>query len=99
MNLWDWAVIVLYIIVIIGLAAIIMRSQRNIHDYYLGGRTITWWQSGLSTMATQLGAISFVSAPAFVALKEGGGLKWLSFEFAVPLAMIFLMVVLIPPLF
>lgn len=50
-------------------------------------------------MATQLSAISFVSAPAFVALKAGGGMKWLSFEFSVPLAMFFLMIVLIPPLF
>ncbi len=43
-----------------------------------------WWAIGMSTMATQLGAISFISAPAFVALKPGGGLSWLGYEFAVP---------------
>ncbi len=42
-------------------------------DYYPGGRTVRWWQFGLSTMATQLGAVSFVSAPASVVLKDGGG--------------------------
>ncbi len=47
-------------------------------------------------MATQLSAISFVSAPAFVALKPGGGLKWLAYEFAVPLALILVMAVIIP---
>jgi len=50
-------------------------------------------------MATQLSAISFISAPAFVGLKMNGGLKWLTFEMAVPIAMLFVMLVVIPPLF
>jgi SSS family solute:Na+ symporter len=47
-------------------------------------------------MATQTSAVSFISVPAFVALREGGGLTWLQNELAVPLAMIFIMVFLIP---
>ena len=47
-------------------------------------------------MATQNSANSFIGIPAFVALKEGGGLTWLQYELAVPLAMIFVMVFLIP---
>ena len=47
-------------------------------------------------MATQSSANSFIGIPAFVALKEGGGLSWLQYELAVPLAMIFVMVFLIP---
>lgn len=47
-------------------------------------------------MATQLGAISFVSTPAFVALKPGGGLKWLSYELAVPLGIAFVISSLSP---
>ena len=54
---------------------------------------------GMSTMASQLSAISFISAAAFAGLKTNGGMQWLTFEFAVPLAMIFLIVVLIPPLY
>ena len=50
-------------------------------------------------MATHLSAVSFISAPAFVGMRIGGGLKWLSFEFAVPLAMIFLGYVLIPKIY
>ena len=38
----------------------------------------------MSTMATQLSAVSFVSAPAFVGLRKGGGLQWLTFELGVP---------------
>lgn len=98
MNYLDWLVIVLYIAIIIGLALYLTRKQKNIQDYYLAGKKIKWWQSGASTMATQLGAISFVSAPAFVAIKQGGGLKWLAYEFGVPLALILVMAVIIPVL-
>jgi SSS family transporter len=47
-------------------------------------------------MATQLSAISFVSAPAFVGLRKGGGMQWLTFEFGVPLAMIAIMIGIAP---
>ena len=58
-----------------------------------------WFPLSLSTMATQLSAISFISAPAFVGMKQGGGMQWLTYELGVPLAMIFIMVVLIPNLY
>ena len=51
---------------------------------------------GISTMATQTSAISFISIPAFVALKRGGGLTWLQYELALPLAIIFTMIFLLP---
>jgi Na+/proline symporter len=86
MNYWDWGVILLYIATIIGIALFLSRSQRNIKDYYLAGRKVKWWQSGISNMATQLGAISFVSAPAFVALKEVAGLSGSVMSLASPLA-------------
>lgn len=96
MNYLDWLVVFFYVAIIIGIAFYLLRKQRDLQDYYLAGKKIKWWQSGTSTMATQLGAISFVSAPAFVALKEGGGLKWLCYEFGVPLALILVMAVIIP---
>lgn len=99
MNLFDWVVITLYVIGLIGLSVYLSRRQTTIEDYYLGGRGLRWWTVGLSTMATQLGAISFISAPAFVALKPNGGLIWLGYEFAVPLAMIFLMIFIVPVLY
>lgn len=98
MNALDWLVIIIYIVGIVGFAMYLTRKQENTEDYYLAGRKIKWWQSGASTMATQLGAISFISAPAFVAIKDGGGLKWLCYEFGVPLALILVMAVIIPTL-
>lgn len=98
MSLLDWVVIGVYISALVAAAAVLGRSQSAIDDYYLAGKRVSWWESGLSTMASQLGAISFISAPAFVALKDDGGLKWLAYEFGVPLALILVMAIIIPVL-
>jgi SSS family solute:Na+ symporter len=94
----DWVVVAIYLVSIIGFAAWVGRRHGNQSDYYLAGRRISWWQSGSSTMATQLGAISFVSAPAFVVAKEGGGLKWLCYEFGVPLGILAVVLIILPVL-
>jgi SSS family solute:Na+ symporter len=52
----------------------------------------------MSIMANQASAVSLVGAPAFVALREGGGLRWLQYELAVPLAMLLLAAILLPAL-
>ena len=98
MNWLDYSIIIAYIIFFLGMGYF-FKENKNSNDYFLGGRSMGWFPLSLSTMATQLSAISFISAPAFVGLKLGGGMKWLTFEFAVPLAMIFIMIVIIPPLF
>lgn len=96
MNYLDWAVVVVYVVFLLALSRYLGHRQNNVEDYYLGGRSLPWWAIGVSTMATQLGAISFISAPAFVALKPGGGLSWLGYEFAVPAAVLFVMIFIIP---
>lgn len=96
MNLLDWLVIGVYILALIGFSVHLSRGQENTDDYFLGSRAVPWWGIGLSTMATQLGAVSFISAPAFVALRDGGGMIWLGYEFAVPIAIIVTMTIIIP---
>ena len=98
MNWLDYSIVIIYIIFFLGMG-FFFKDNKDSKDYFLGGKSMGWFPLSLSTMATQLSAISFISAPAFVGLKLNGGMKWLSFEFAVPLAMIFIMVVIIPPLF
>lgn len=96
MVLIDWIIVIFYISILVSLGIYLNKKQNSINDYFLGSKSLPWWGVGLSTMATQLGAISFISAPAFVGLRPGGGLIWLGYEFAVPLAMIFLIAVVIP---
>jgi SSS family transporter len=92
----DWVVLGIYIIAIIGMSAFIGRRQKSQEDYYLGGRAMPSWQVGLSIVATQVSAISLVGAPAFIALKGNGGLLWLQYEFAIPLAMMGIMLIMVP---
>lgn len=98
MNFLDYAIVIVYLVGFIFLGYFFKKNESS-KDYFLGGNSLGWFPLSLSTMATQLSAISFISAPAFVGLKLGGGLKWLTFEMAVPIAMLFIMIVVIPPLF
>ena len=96
MSALDWVVLTIYLLAMVGLSVFLGRGQSDQDDYYVGGRNLKWWAVGLSTMATQTSAVSFVSIPAFVALREGGGLSWLQYELAVPIAMLLVMVFLLP---
>ena len=98
MNYIDYIIIATYLIGFLFLGYLFKKNKSS-SDYFLGGRSIGWGPLTLSTMATQLSAISFISAPAFVGLKQGGGLQWLTFEFGVPLAMVFLMIAIVPTLY
>ncbi len=80
----------------IGFSVYLGKGQHSQVDYYVGGRNLPWWAVGISTMATQTSAISFISVPAFVALNPDGGLIWLQYELAVPLSIIAVMVTLVP---
>lgn len=97
MNLLDYSIIIGYLLILLVLG-FVFRHQRQKQDYFLAGRTLGWKPLALSIMATQLSAISFISAPAFVGLREGGGMIWLSYELALPIAMLLLLWKLLPSL-
>ncbi len=86
----------LYLVFIVGLGFWLGRKQRGERDYYLASRGMKPWQVALSMVSTQISAISLIGAPAFVALRKGGGLFWLQYELAVPLAMIGILLLLVP---
>jgi len=94
----DIAVLVGYLAAIMGLSYAFARRQQTGTDYFLAGRTMPGTVLALSILANQVSAVSLVGAPAFVALREGGGLRWLQYELGVPLAMLALVVLLLPAL-
>ncbi|WP_026708827.1 sodium:solute symporter family transporter [Flavobacterium frigidarium] len=98
MNWIDYVVVIVYLIAFLGLG-MFFKENKDGKDYFLGGKDMGWFPLSLSAMATQLSAISFISAPAFVGLAQGGGMKWLTFELAVPLAMIGIILIIVPPLY
>ena len=98
MNYIDYSIVVCYFIAMIWMGMRFKKSEKNT-EYFLGGKGFGWFSLCMSTMATQLSVISFVSAPAFVGLRTGGGMQWLTFEFGVPLAMIILIAFIAPALY
>ena len=93
MNLTDWIVVAAYIAGMIYMSYSLGKKQEDMQSYYLGGNNLSWWAIGISTMATQCSTNSLLGAPAFIITS---GLLWLQYEFAVPLAMIVIMVFLLP---
>ena len=96
MNYFDWSIMLIYIMGLITMSYWIGKKQQNKRDYYLGGNKVHWLPVAISTSATQLSTNSMLGAPAFVAFSLGGGLLWLQYELAIPLAMIFIMIFLMP---
>ena len=94
----DLAIVGVYLLAIVGMSLAIAWRQRTGDDYFLAGRSMGRFPLAFSLMANQASAVSLVGAPAFVALREGGGLRWLQYELAVPLAMLLVAAILLPAL-
>lgn len=92
----DWAIIFVYLIGLIAFSAWLSRKQHSRADYYVAGRGTGAVPIAVSVMATQCSSNSILGAPAFVAFAAGGGLIWLQYELAVPLAMLVIMVFMLP---
>ena len=94
MNLLDWMIVAGYMAAMVAMSWFLGRKQGDAKDYYLGGNRMGYWSISLSTMATQCSTNSLLGAPAFVIAV--GGLLWLQYELALPLAMIGIMAFLLP---
>jgi SSS family solute:Na+ symporter len=88
MGTLDWSVVAVYLIAMLGVALWLGRRQESRRDYYLGGSTLPSWALAVSIIATQCSTNSLLGAPAFVGFVSGGGMIWLQYELAVPLAML-----------
>lgn len=86
----DWLVITIYLLGLLMLAWYLGKGQSDNSEYYLGGGNIPPWALATSVIATQCSTNSLLGAPAFVGFSEGGGMRWLQYEMALPLAMLFL---------
>ncbi len=90
---WDTVVLIVYVVGIAWVGARFGKDQESTQDYFLGGRKIPGWAIGLSVMATQASAITFIGAPGW---GFEGGLERLATFINVPLAMAVLIVILVP---
>ncbi|MGY3718250.1 sodium:solute symporter [Sutcliffiella cohnii] len=89
----DFIVLIVYVLGIAIFGAFFGKGQKTTKDYFLGGRSIPWWAVGLSVMATQASAITFIGAPGW---GYSGGLERMNTFINIPLVMAFLMVTIVP---
>jgi SSS family solute:Na+ symporter len=93
LNWIDWAVLITTLLAIVLYGTWKTRGSKNVKDYLKGGNTSKWWTIGLSVMATQASAITFLSTPG-QAFNDGMG--FVQFYFGLPIAMIIICMVFIP---
>lgn len=93
MSLPDWIVLAVTLFAIIAYGVYKSSGSKNLDQYLVGGRSLPWYHIGLSVMATQASAITFLSAPG---LAYADGMRFVQFYFGLPLAMILLCITFVP---
>jgi Na+/proline symporter len=89
----DWIILSVTLLFIVAYGTYVTRKNSNVTDYIKGGSDSKWWTIGLSVMATQASAITFLSTPG-QAFHSGMG--FVQFYFGLPIAMVIICVVFIP---
>ena len=93
MTALDWLILIGTLGAIVGYGAWKNRKNDSITDYLKGGNSARWWTVGLSVMATQASAITFLSTPG-QAFHDGMG--FVQFYFGLPFAVIIICLFFIP---
>src|ERR1700674_836950 len=92
----DFAILALYLVGITLFGAHFRRSQQNLRDYFLGGRTAPWWAIACSIVATETSTLTIIGTPG---IAYGGNLGFLQLVLGYLVARVILCVVLIPQYF
>ena len=93
MAIIDWIILFGTLLFIVVYGVWKTRGSKNVDDFIKGGSDAKWWTIGLSVMATQASAITFLSTPG-QAFHSGMG--FVQFYFGLPIAMIIICLVFIP---
>ncbi len=93
MQLFDWIVLIVTLLFIVGYGSWKTKGSKTVDEFILGNNETPWYTVGLSVMATQASAITFLSTPG-QAYHDGMG--FIQFYFGLPIAMIVICVTFIP---
>ena len=93
MNYVDWLVLLITISFIVIYGGWKTRKSKNLKEFLKGSDRSNWYTIGLSVMATQASAITFLSTPG-QAFNDGMG--FIQFYFGLPIAMIIICIFFIP---
>lgn len=93
LHVFDWLVLGCTLLFIVIYGVYKTHKSNGIKDHIKGGKDTSWWTIGLSVMATQASAITFLSTPG---QAFNDGLGFVQFYFGLPIAMIIICLVFIP---
>jgi Na+/proline symporter len=93
MNLLDWVVLSFCLLLIVGYGTYKTRRSGSLEHYLKGGNQMNWLTIGLSVMATQASAITFISTPG---LAFESGMSFVQNYFGLPIALIIVSAFFIP---
>lgn len=93
MTRLDWVVMVATIIAIPSFGLWRGRGSRTVQQYLLAGKTMPWYAMGLSIMATQASAITFIATTGQAYVD---GMRFVQFYFGLPIAMVILTATAVP---
>lgn len=93
MNTLDWMVMLGTLLAIVTYGIWKTRHVKTSRSYLRGDDDLKWWTIGLSIMATQASAITFLSTPG---QAFDDGMRFVQFYFGMPIAMVFLAIVVLP---
>jgi len=92
----DLLIVVSYLLGVTALGIHFRRSQRDVHDYFLGGRTTPWWAIAFSIVATETSTLTIIGTPA---IAYGGNLTFLQLVFGYLIGRILIVLLLLPGYF
>ena len=93
MSNLDWFVLIFTLVSIVTYGIWKTRGAKDLQSYLKGNNDAKWWGIGISIMATQASAITFLSTPG---QAYTDGMRFIQFYFGLPIAMIILSVTILP---
>ncbi|GAB3974971.1 hypothetical protein GCM10028806_31700 [Spirosoma terrae] len=93
MSIIDWSVLIITLLGVTVYGVVRSKNSNSMDEYLLAGQSLPWYHVGLSVMATQASAITFLSAPG---QGFSDGMRFVQFYFGLPLAMVVLSVTFVP---
>ncbi|MBD3581110.1 sodium:solute symporter [Flavobacterium selenitireducens] len=93
MHKIDWIILSVTLLFIVVYGVYKTRGSKNVEEYILGGNETPWWTVGLSVMATQASAITFLSTPG---QAYADGMGFVQNYFGLPIAMVVISITFIP---
>src|SRR5467141_3436865 len=95
-HLLDLAIVIVYLLGVTALGVYFRGKQRDVRDYFLGGRTAPWWALAFSIVATETSTLTIIGTPA---ISYGGNLTFLQLVFGYLIGRVLIVLLLLPGYF